>query len=116
MTVTDVPGATTPRHGFRNFSWTQTATKEWHHVWAALWKVGVKWEWQNGDWYARKYGDVYNKFMVHNDATQLDMTIPLPSREIILEIHEYLLDLPTDDSRVDEATNLIRKWIKEYVG
>ena len=39
------------------------------------------------------------------------MALPLPGREIILEIHEYLLDLPTDDFYVDQATNLIRKWI-----
>ena len=44
------------------------------------------------------------------------MAIPLPSREIILGMHEYLLDLPTDDHLVDDATNLIRKWMREHVG
>ena len=115
MTVTEVAWATTPRHGFRNFSWTQDAMKEWDKVWEALWKIGIKWEWQNGDWYARRYGDVYNKYMVHNDATRLDMTIPMPGRKVILEMHEHLLDLATDDPHVDRATNLIRKWIKDYV-
>jgi hypothetical protein len=114
MTATDVVWKTTPRTGFRNFSWTQGAMNEWDGVWEALWKIGIKWEWQNGDWYARRYGDVYNKYMVHNDAMRLDMTIPLPSREVILEMREHLLDLSTDDPRVDLTTNLIRKWIKNY--
>ena len=115
MTTTEVARSAPPRFGFRNFSWTQEAMNGWDEVWGALWKIGVKWEWQNGDWYARRYGDVYNKYMVHNDAMRLDMTIPLPGREVILEIHEHLLDLATDDPRVDHATNLIRKWTANYV-
>jgi hypothetical protein len=104
------------RKGFSNFSWTTAAIDEWEHVWAALWSVGIKWEWQNNDRYARRYGDSFNLFGVHNDAVRLDMALPLPARDIILEIHEYLLDLPTDDVRVDQASNLIRKWITKYVG
>ena len=53
--------------------------------------------------------------MVHNDAMRLDMTIPMPGRKVILEMHEHLLDLATDDPHVDRATNLIRKWIANYV-
>jgi len=104
-----------PRYGFSNFAWTIEAIDSWERVWAALWKIGIKWEWQNSDRYARRRGDTFNLFAVHNDAVRLDMTIPLPGREVILEMHEYLLDLPTDDFRVDEPTNLIRRWIKEYV-
>ena len=103
------------RHGFSNFTWTDEAINSWEEVWGALWRIGIKWEWQNSDRYARRYGDTFNLFGVHNDAVRLDMAIPLPGREIIVEIHEHLLDLPTDDYRVDEATNLIRKWIREYV-
>ena len=101
--------------GFKNFTWTDDAIKDWEIVWGALWQAGIKWEWQNSDKYARRYGEVYKRFAVYNDADRLDMTIPLPGREIIAEIHEYLLDLPTDDYKVDAATNLIRKWIKNYV-
>ena len=115
MTATEVAWATTPRHGFRNFSWTQEPMKECDKVWEALWKIGIKWEWQNGDWYARRDGEVYKKYMVHNDARRFDMTIPMPGRKVILEMHEHLLDLATDDPHVDRATNLIRKWIKDYV-
>ena len=100
------------RQGFRNFTWTQKAIKEWEPVWHALWHIGVKWEWQNSDRYARRRGDIYNLFACHDDALRLDMAIPLPGYEIVLAMHEYLLDLPTDDFYVDEATNLIRKWIK----
>ena len=103
------------RKGFRNFTWTTEAIGEWEDAWNALWRVGIKWEWQNSDRYARGFGEAYNLFSVYNDAERLDMAVPLPSREIILGMHEYLLDLPTDDYLVDEATNLIRKWIKNYV-
>tara|TARA_Y100000296_G_C5127522_1_gene233695 strand:+ start:478 stop:822 length:345 start_codon:yes stop_codon:yes gene_type:complete len=105
-----------PRHGFSNFTWTNEAIDAWEGVWTVLWRIGIKWEWQNTDRYARRYGDTFNLFAVHNDAVRLDMALPLPNRDIILEMHEYLLDLPTDDYYVDEATNLIRKWIQEYVG
>jgi len=103
------------RKGFRNFTWTIEAICEWEETWNALWRIGIKWEWQNSDRYARRMAGTYNLFAVHNDAERLDMAVPLPNREIILGMHEYLLDLPMDDHRVDDATNLIRKWIKNYV-
>lgn len=99
---------------FRNFTWTQSAIKDWEEVWHSLWKIGFMWEWQNGDRYARQRGDIYNLFAVHNDPERLDMAIPLPGLSVILEMHEYLLDLPTDDPEADRATNLIRKWIRKY--
>ena len=101
--------------GFRNFTWSSEAIQGWEEVWNALWRIGTKWEWQNSDRYARRSGTEYRVFSVHNDADKLDMTIPLPGREVIIAMHEYLLDLPTDDFKVDDATNLIRKWIREYV-
>ena len=103
------------RHGFSNFTWTTEAIDKWEAVWSALWKIGIKWEWQNRDPYARRRGNVFNVFAVHDDAVRLDMAIPLPGREIILEMHEYLLDLPVDEHKVDEATNLLREWIRNYV-
>ena len=106
---------TTPRHGFSNFTWTDEVIDNWERVWRALWRIGIKWEWQNCDRYARKRGQIYNLFACHDDAHRLDMAIPLPGLEVILGMHEYLLDLPTDDHQVDEATNLIRKWINKYV-
>jgi len=78
------------RKGFRNFTWTTEAICEWEDAWNALWRIGIKWEWQNSDRYARSRGEIYNLFAVHNDADRLDMAIPLPGREIILEMHEYL--------------------------
>ena len=99
---------------FRNFTWTQSATKDWEEVWHSLWKIGFMWEWQNSDRYARKRGDIYNLFAVHNDPERLDMAIPLPGLSVISEIHEHLLDLPTDDPEVDRATNLIRKWMRKH--
>ena len=105
-----------PEHaGFSNFRWTKKAINSWEEVWAALWHIGIKWEWQNCDRYARRYGDRFNLFACHDDAVRLDMAIPLPGIEVIVAMREHLLDLPTDDFKVDEATNLIRKWIEYYV-
>jgi len=103
------------RRGFKNFTWTAPALNDWEDVWNFLWRIGIKWEWQNSDRYARRYGDTFNLFAVYNDAARLDMATPLPGVEVILGIQEYLLDLPTDDCQVDEVTNLIRKWVKNYV-
>jgi len=103
------------KKGFHNFTWTMEAITDWEEVWGALWRIGIKWEWQNSDRYARGYGDTYNLFACHNDAMRLDMAIPLPGVDVVLAMHEHLLDLPTDDYKVDEATNLIRKWLKNYV-
>ena len=100
---------------FKNFTWTHDAISDWEEVWHSLWRIGGMWEWQNSDRYARKRGDIYNLFAVHNDPERLDMAIPLPGMDSILDMHEYLLDLPTDDPLADHTTNLIRKWIKEYV-
>jgi len=104
-----------PRRGFSNFTWTTEAIDRWEAVWSALWKIGIKWEWQNRDPYARRRGNIFNVFAVHDDAVRLDMAVPLPGREIVLQIHEHLLDLPPDDPRVNDAINLIRKWIRDYV-
>jgi len=102
------------RVGFKNFTWTSEAIEDWEEVWHSLWHIGIKWEWQNSDRYARRYGDKFNLFAVHNDVLRLDMALPLPGCDVVLSIHEYLLDLPTDDFKVDEATNRIRGWIKKY--
>jgi hypothetical protein len=103
------------RAGFKNFTWTDEAMGDWEEVWTTLWRIGIKWEWQNSDRYARRYGDTFNLFACHNDAVRLDMALPLPGLDVIIAMREHLLDLPTDDCRVDEATNLIRKWIEKYV-
>jgi len=102
------------RCGFHNFTWTHDAIKDWEEVWYSLWNIGIKWEWQNSDRYARRFGQVFTVFSVHDDAVRLDMTVPLPGRDVILEIHDHLLDRPEDDFAVDHATNLIRNWITKY--
>ena len=101
--------------GFSNFTWTDAAINAWEEVWVILWRLGIKWEWQNSDRYARRYGDTFNLFACHNDAVRLDMALPLPGIDVIVAMREYLLGLPTNDFRVDEAVNMIRKWIKNYV-
>jgi len=106
--------ATTVPHRFKNFYWTLEAIEAWEEVWAALWKVGVMWEWQNGDWYARRYGDVYNKYTVYNDAARLDMALPLPGVKVIDNIANWLLAAPIDDPHATTAVSLLRQWIKNY--
>jgi len=105
-----------PRHTlFRNFTWTGAAVKDWEWVWAALWNCGVQWEWQNRDRYARRRGEEFIYFAVHNDADRLDMAIPLPGLHVIHQMADHLLDKDIDDVHANEATNLIRKWMVDYV-
>ena len=50
------------RKGLRNFTWTLDAINDWEDIWHTLWKFGYKWEWQNADRYARRYGDTFKSF------------------------------------------------------
>ena len=104
------------RTGFKNFSWTLEAIADWEDAWNVLWRLGIKWEWQNSDRYARRYGDKFNLFAVHNDAQRLDMALPLPGIEVISTMENWLLGAHIDNSLATEALNLIRKWRKKHVG
>jgi|TARA_Y100000310_G_scaffold90966_1_gene88251 hypothetical protein len=103
------------RVGFKNFTWTLPAIAAWETVWHSLWAVGVKWEWQNTDRYARRYGNDFNLFSVHNDAVRLDMAIPLPQLDTIHHMANWLLGASVDDHMASHSINLIRKFIKDYV-
>jgi hypothetical protein len=102
------------RKALRNFTWTDEAISEWEDIWHELWRVGYKWEWQNSDRYARRYGDTFNRFAVHNDAVRLDMAIPLPGLEVIESARELVCDNPTRDMRLDRLVGAIDMWLKKY--
>ena len=51
----------------------------------------------------------------YDDAAKLDMAFPLPGIHAIKELNDWLLDTHIDDNKASEATNLIRKWIQDYV-
>ena len=102
------------RKGLRNFTWTLDAINDWESIWHTLWHLGYKWEWQNADRYARRYGDTFNFFACHDDAVRLDMAIPLPGVEAIRSARESLLDDPADDHRLDHAVGAIDAWLAKY--
>ena len=102
------------RKGLRNFTWTNEAINDWEEIWHDLWRLGYKWEWQNSDRYARRYGEVFNLYAVHNDAVRLDMAIPLPGIITFYEIRESLLNNPGDDHRLDHAVGAVDRWLKKY--
>lgn len=102
------------RKGLRNFTWTNAAISDWEEIWHQLWRFGYKWEWQNGDRYARRYGDVFNLFAVHNDAGRLDMAIPLPQIHVIEETMERLLDDPADDPTIDHTVGALTRFMEEH--
>ena len=102
------------RKGLRNFTWTTESINDWEAIWHALWHLGYKWEWQNSDRYARRYGDTFNLFAVHNDAVRLDMAIPLPGIIVLHEVRERLLDHPGDDHGLDHAVGDIDTWLKKH--
>jgi hypothetical protein len=100
------------RKALRNFTWTNEAINDWEAIWHDLWWLGYKWEWQNSDRYARRYGETFNLFAVHNDAVRLDMAIPLPGIIKFYEIRDDLIG-----SANDKAVHLgwsIDGWLKEH--
>ena len=102
------------RKALRNFTWTNEAISDWEEIWHDLWWLGYKWEWQNSDRYARRYGETFNLFAVHNDAARLDMAVPLPGIVKFYEIRESLLSNPSDDQRLDHAVGAVDRWLKKY--
>jgi hypothetical protein len=102
------------RRGLRNFTWTLDAIGEWEEIWHQLWRVGYKWEWQNKDRYARKYGETYNLFACHDDADRLDMATPLPGIIVIEEVRERLLDDIDDANVLDHLVGAIDRWLKKH--
>ena len=90
------------------------AISDWEEIWHQLWRFGYKWEWQNGDRYARRYGETFNLFAVHNDAGRLDMAVPLPQIHVIEEARELLLEDPADDPRYDHAVGMINRFLKQH--
>ena len=99
------------RKGLRNFTWTNDAIRGWEEIWHELWRFGYKWEWQNADRYARKYGETYKLFACHDDAARLDMAIPLPGIIVIKEVRELLLDDLDDANGLDHLVGSIDRWL-----
>ena len=102
------------RKGLRNFTWTNAAINDWEEIWHQLWHFGYKWEWQNADRYARRRGDIFNLFAVHNDAVRLDMAIPLPGIEVIEEVREMILGDPNDSPELAHLVAAITRWLKTH--
>lgn len=103
------------RIGFSNFAWTIEAVRDWEEVWQALWRCNLKWEWQDGDQYARRHGEAYQVFRCYGDAVKLDMAIPLPEIHVIQGIANWLLGAHLNDNHASDAGHEIRDWIKKYV-
>ena len=102
------------RKGLRNFTWTNDAINDWEAIWHQLWRFGYKWEWQNADRYARRRGDTFNLFAVHNDAVRLDMAIPLPGIHVIEEVREMILGDANDSPELDHLIAAITRWLKTH--
>ena len=102
------------RKGLRNFTWTNDAISDWEEIWHQLWRFGYKWEWQNSDRYARRYGEAFNLYAVHNDAVRLDMAIPLPGIVVIEEARELILEDANDAHELDQLVGTIDRWLKKH--
>ncbi len=102
------------RKGLRNFTWTNAAINDWEEIWHQLWRLGYKWEWQNSDRYARRYGETFNLYAVHNDAVRLDMAIPLPGIVVIEEVREMILEDANDSPELDHLVATISRWLKSH--
>lgn len=93
-----------------NFTWSEEALRDWQGIWAALWRLGFKWQWKNGDRYARACGESFKCYTVWNDANRLDGTFPIPQIHVLDEIKELLLDDPSDDSNIPYTVKAINDW------
>jgi hypothetical protein len=110
----DQIGPDPDRKAIRNFTWTDEAISEWEDIWHDLWRLGYKWEWQNSDRYARRYGDTFKRFGVYNDALRLDMALPLPGVEVIHQIRENILDCSDEDQRYDHLVGKLSRWVDKH--
>jgi hypothetical protein len=99
----------------KNFIWSDEAISDWEEIWGLLWRMGVVWEWQNGDRYARRYGETFQLFAVYNDPERLDMALPLPQLHVVDSISNWLLGAHVDDVQATNVGNLLRKWSVKYV-
>lgn len=102
------------RSRISNFSWTEDAIRDWADIWTSLWRLGFKWEWKNGDRYARRTGDRFTIFFVRGDAFRLEGGIPIPQIHVLDEIKELLLDDPTDNPDVPYAVKAINDWFSAH--
>jgi hypothetical protein len=101
------------RKALQNFTWTDEAINDWEEIWHDLWLLGYKWEWQNSDRYARRYGDKFNLFACHNDAVRLDMAVPLPGLEVIFNLAETVWSGGASQRR-SQLYDKLRAWLTEH--
>ena len=101
------------RKGLRNFTWTNEAINDWEEIWHQLWRFGYKWEWQNADRYARRRGDIFNLFAVHNDAVRLDMAIPLPGVEVIVDLQKSVCNGNGGEAASD-VSHKLSHWLENH--
>ena len=97
-----------------NFTWTEEAIRDWSYIWAALWRLGFKWQWKNGDRYVRQRGETFAAFAVHNDADRLSGTVPIPGIHMLDEIRELLLDDPSDEPDIPYTVKAINDWFNTH--
>lgn len=102
------------KRAFCNFRWTEEAIRDWEDCWASLWESGYKWEWSNRDLYARRRGDSYDIFLVHNDAHRLDMAIPLPQIDTIRTIHGEVDADPRAEFVDPRTLEILARWLIKH--
>lgn len=93
-----------------NFTWSEDALRDWNDIWTALWRLGFKWQWKNGDTYARVCGDSFKCYTVWNDADRLDGAFPIPQIHVLDEIKELLMDDVRDDPTIPYTVKAINDW------
>ena len=93
-----------------NFTWSEEALRDWYNIWSNLWKLKFKWQWKNGDGYARVCGESFKYYTVWNDANRLDGAFPIPQLHVLDEIKELLLDDPSDDPDIPYTIKAINDW------
>ena len=113
---------------FKEFKWTDQSVEAGQPIWACLWRLGIQWEWQPGDHYARRLrnqeGHDWTIFTsvernwLHGD---LEGVAPLPSIVVIKELLKWVdnriysveENSPAEDM-VKNTISLMEAWLDSY--
>tara|TARA_Y100000034_G_C6688675_1_gene303110 strand:- start:324 stop:617 length:294 start_codon:yes stop_codon:yes gene_type:complete len=74
----------------KNFFWSKEHAEMWMPMWYRLWDVGIKWQWQRGDFYYDPEYERVSLFINTYVSPDFDGIVPLPQPHTILRIKNIL--------------------------
>ena len=102
------------RISLRNFIWTDEAIKDWTNIWASLWALGFKWEWQPTDKYICEVDGTYKLFTAGYDTPRAG-AIPLPQPHVFRQVRVKLLSDFRTAPEIDYTITDINRWLNIHL-